>query len=115
MNPIAWNERRFSYEYDFDIDPSWVKANMEVVAFVYNYDETDPANCAIDNAVAVSLMQHADTPHLAVSNSRSASDIRPVAEYNLNGQRIVTRGVTKGIHIVRMSDGTVRKVLSAKE
>ena len=113
--PIAWNERRFSYEYDFDIDPSWVKANMEVVAFVYNYDETDPANCAIDNAVAVSLMQHADTPHLAVSNSRSASDIRPVAEYNLNGQRIVTRGVTKGIHIVRMSDGTVRKVLSAKE
>lgn len=110
-DPVEWADRRFSYTYSFDIDPSWVKRNMEVAAFVYNYDADDPANCVVDNSVAVKLLKAADDPATAISSVDATAVPHVVAEYTLGGQRASVKGMSHGVVLQRMSDGSTRKVV----
>lgn len=103
--PVEWTNRRFTYTYDFTIDPSWVKNNMEVVAFIYNYDETDPTNCEVDNSASAKLVNQGGTPS---GINGISSECQPVEYYNVNGIRI-NSGEAHGLTIIKMSDGTYRK------
>ena len=44
-----------------------------------------------------------------IDKTKTSTDVKEVSRYSLNGQRLV--GPTKGLNIVKYSDGSARKVV----
>ncbi len=105
--PAEWVDRRLHYATTFSLDKAWVKENLEVVAFVGNYDSTDPTACITDNAAQAKLATEGDAT--AIAAPPVSATAREAARYDLSGRR-VARG-THGVVIVKMTDGTRRKTV----
>lgn len=105
--PVEWDNRRMHYATTFTLDGAWVKENLEVVAFLGNYDSSDPTACITDNAAQAALA--AGGHATAIEAPAAAPTAREAARYDLAGRR-VARG-TRGIAIVKMTDGTRRKTV----
>lgn len=91
------------YSYTFNLDPSWKLSDLKVIAFMAPYDSSDPTKCVVEN-VAVTAP--------AFSSAITATDdgTATVTEsYTLDGRRAST--LAKGLNIVKMSDGTAKKVI----
>ena len=102
---LEWNENKAAYTYTFTLDEAWKKEDLKVVAFISAYDSTDPTACTVENtAVVVPAGEDVDA-----INDVNTKDTTPAAYYNLDGTRL--NAPTKGINIVRMSNGTTRKVM----
>lgn len=104
---VEWQDGKYAYTYTFDIEPSWVKANMEVIATLGNYDATNRLNCVIDNSASTPLISGGST----TSIDHLATDAAPheVARYTIDG-RIATKQA-RGVILVKMSDGSVKKIM----
>lgn len=105
---VNLSESDYTYAtYKVDVESKWNADNMEIAAFVSNYDKYSPSNCEVYNAAGVSLEGHDDisTGVAAVSTSVDAT---VVAIYNANGIRLSHK--QKGINILHFSDGSTRKV-----
>ena len=107
--PVSWDGNSFTYVKTFDIDKAWSKQNMEVVAFLHNYDASDPAECYVDNAARARLIEDKGTSGLRQAQAKAPYE---VARYAIDGTP-VGRDFS-GMVIIKMSDGSVRKVLRAK-
>lgn len=105
--PVEWADRRMHYATTFTLDRAWAKQNLEVVAFVGNYDSADPTACITDNAAMATLATGGDAT--AIAAPKASETAREAARYDLAGRR-VARG-TRGIAIVKMTDGTRRKTV----
>lgn len=103
--PIEWTDKFFTYNCSFEIDPAWNKDNMEVVAFVYNYDADDIKNCKIENAARQLLNATSGISTSTIQNTASTI----VARYTLNGTRV--NNDYHGITIEKYSNGKVVKVM----
>lgn len=103
--PVEWADRRFTLRKDFTVQPSWVKSNMEVVAFLYNYDSADPTRCSVDNAASAPIVKSADAS--AITTVRADVPMSPSSTFDVMGRRVDDG--SRGLRIVRMGDGTVRK------
>ena len=96
--------------YSFQVDDSWKKSNMYIVAFIGDYDSTNPTNCVIENAESISF-------NALVTNIEQTMTSRVVARdyYTINGVKTAEDKLTKGVYIIRTttSDGRVssQKVL----
>lgn len=77
-----------SYMYDY-----WSEDEDEAGFKSYLIDITDPENASTG----------------IVATKKSVAVVKEAARYSVNGQKLATP--TKGLNIVRMSDGTVRKVI----
>ena len=104
-DPLNWENGAFTYNTSFDLEDAWKIGDMTLIASVGNYDETNPANCAIENTVAVRLKD--------VVNGIKAKEVteKPVSYtyYNLAGAQLDRP--THGVTIVKGSDGSTRKVI----
>ncbi len=49
-----WTDNKASYGYTFDLGNGWNKKNLQVVAYIGNYDSNDATNCVVENSIAVS-------------------------------------------------------------
>ncbi len=102
---ISWEGDTFTYSCAFDLDEEWKKNDLKVIAAVGDYDSTNPGNCQIENTALVK-------PYSATGIKdvdRQKTESTPTAYYSTNGQRLLQP--QKGINIVRLSDGTTRKVI----
>ena len=54
---IEWNGNNYHYECTFNVNSAWVKDNLAIIAFVSDYDSSNPTACEIANA---SLLRAAD-------------------------------------------------------
>lgn len=100
--PVTWNDKSLSYQTSFSIDPTWNKKNMEVVAFVYNYNKENIKDCTIENA--------ASTPwekDVTAINTASADNTYEVARYAADGRRVDASH--KGLTIIKLSNGMTVK------
>ena len=102
-----------SATYTTTVNGAWKEKNMRIVAFVSNYDSSDPNNCDVYNATECELIGSDDilddVPDGISSTSADLHSAQPEAIYTLTGERISK--MQKGVNLVRFSDGTVRKVL----
>ena len=48
-----WTDNQATYSYTFDLKNNWNRSNLQVVAYIGNYDSTDASNCVVENSVAV--------------------------------------------------------------
>jgi hypothetical protein len=105
--PVNWTDNTFAYAYTFNVDKSWNKAKMQVIAFLGNYDSNDMTNCVIDNSAMAKLVS--STSDGISATTVKSGDVKEVARYSVSGQRLTSP--TNGINIIKYSDGTVRKVI----
>ena len=109
---VALSTDDYSYAtYTSTLDAGWDADNMEIVAFVSNYDKANCNNCDVYNAEDVTLVGNDDIS-TAVGQLDSDQQATPVAVYNAAGMRVPA--MQRGLNIVKFSDGTTRKVLKAE-
>ena len=106
---MAWtDDQHFSNTFTMKLPESWGPYNMRVVAFIHldpNVLNPDYNNMGVSNATASELTV---TTGIAGHPTQDTS-ARPVAIYSANGTARVS--LQQGINLVRMSDGTTRKVI----
>ncbi len=102
--PITWHDNAFSYDCSFAINRECNTKNMEVVAFIYNYDNEDLKNCAIENGVSIQLDAETGIDEVAIDNGA-----HEIARYGIDGSKATAS--SKGIAIVKLSDGRTVKII----
>lgn len=91
--------------YTTTLDADWKAEQMSVVAFLANYDSSEKTNCCVLQATRRPVVTDATALHAATS----ASSPTVVSRHNAAGQAIAQPA--RGLNLLRMSDGTTRKVL----
>ena len=100
---LTWSDNKASYNYTFDLDPSWKTGDLKVVAMISGYDSNNPTNCVVENA-AVAI------PGTDTGIDSSVSDnVGESARYSLDGRKMTTP--KRGLNIIRMNDGSIKKVI----
>lgn len=124
---ITWNEdNTFEYTCDFTIKDKWVSDNMEIIAFVSDYDADDASSCVIEN----SIMRPFTDFYLGSVEASLADDVRVRVEdndivvdgrynelkvYSVNGFEMSHENLPAGVYIVKVStednNYSIRKVV----
>lgn len=94
--------------YEVTVNDSWNVDNMEIVAFVSNYDSANCNNCLVYNAESCALVGNDNIPGSGVGDT-VASDKRISGIYSISG--VLMDSMQPGVNIIRYSDGTTRKVI----
>ena len=106
----AMNMNGNAYEntYSVTLDEGWNKDNMHVVAFISRKPkQTNISDKLWVTNTEISAVKDAATGiDTAISNGTGATE---VARYNANGVRL--SAPQKGINIVKLSDGSIKKVI----
>lgn len=102
---VEWDGNTATFTYTFNIDPTWKRENMEVLVYLYNYDSTDRLSCGIDNSASEPLIKTAT----GISTAATEAALHETERFRTDGRRASQHD--KGIIIVRMSDGSVKKKL----
>ena len=115
---IAWDGDNFTKIYNVNIPTTWTK-DLKAVAFVSTHFATQSDNkyirwadledLAINQCNSIAIIEGTNTAVKGVETSDAAT---VVARYAADGTQI--SAPVKGINILKMSDGTTRKVLVNK-
>ena len=87
--------------YTTTLDASWKPENMEIVAFVANYDETNCTNCTVYNAEGCALEGNDMVDGISTPEVASSATIQAV--YGLQGARL--GAMRRGVNIVKFNNG----------
>ena len=101
--PVDWNGDDYEYSCFFDLDPEWKVDNLKVVAFISDYDSSDPCACEVKNASSC------DVVPVSVSELEGEGAKALVSVITAEGIRVQTP--VKGLNILLYSDGSYRKVM----
>ena len=110
---INWTgANTYSNEYEVTLNNNWKAENMNVIAFISrpvkiegNYITSNVNDVWVSNTNMVKLGETTGIEKPIVSNG----DVKEVARYSIDGSKL--NAPAKGINIVKMSDGTTRKVV----
>lgn len=94
--------------YEVTVKDSWNVDNMEIVAFVSNYDSANCNNCMVYNAESCALVGNDNIPGSGVGDI-VAAERRVAGIYSVSG--VLLDSMQPGVNIIRYSDGTVRKLV----
>lgn len=94
----------YSKTFTTTLDAAWKPENMEIVAFIANYDKAHPDNCLVHNSAAAPIV---DDPTGIVSPALST---QAPAAFDLAGRRI-NASTTPAVVIIRTADGSTRKAI----
>ena len=100
---LNWSDKNASYNFTFNLDASWKKEDLKVVAIISGYDSSDVTNCVVENAAVA--VPGTDTG----INGYSVDNVRETGRYSLDGRQMTAP--QRGLNIVRMSDGSIKKVI----
>ena len=97
----------YSNTYSITLDNSWNAENMHVIAFISkSIAQGDARNYYVTNANLAKVGGNSTGISGVVTPDENAT---VVARYALDGTQL--SAPTKGINIIKMSDGTTRKVI----
>ena len=78
---INWTGNEMLTKYSFNIDPSWKTDDLKVIAFISEYDSTNPAACNVENCTVERLT---DTDGIKDAKASTTA----ATYYNLAGQKV---------------------------
>lgn len=101
---IIWDGNNFTFTTSYTVPADYKEENLSIVAFVAPKPSSDTMNMAVNNCEKAQL----DLTPTAIStvNSNNATE---TVRYTLDGRQI--SAPQHGLNIIKMSDGTVRKVV----
>lgn len=109
---INWtDDTHYSNDFTVTLDGSWNVKNMDVVAFISRpvKEESDVTDMWVNNANIIRALNGSTGINGIVNGGE---DVKEVARYSIDGTRIYAP--VKGINIIKMSDGTTKKVMIAE-
>lgn len=109
---INWtDDTHYSNDFTVTLDGSWNVNNMNVVAFISRpvKDDSEVTDLWVNNANITRVLS-GETGINGIVNG--GEDVKEVARYSIDGTRIYAP--VKGINIIKMSDGTTKKVMIAE-
>lgn len=109
---INWtDDTHYSNDFTVTLDGSWNVKNMDVVAFISRpvKEESDVTDMWVNNANIIRALNGSTGINGIVNGGE---DVKEVARYSIDGTRIYAP--VKGINIIKMSDGTTKKVMVAE-
>lgn len=94
--------------YEAAVDGDWNVDNMEIVAFVSNYDSKNCNDCVVYATESCPLVGNDPIPGTGVDNITDTN--KEVSEiYSISG--VLLDSMQPGVNIIRYSDGSTRKVI----
>ncbi len=110
---IEWKEdNTFEYTCELTLKAAWLTNNMEIIAFVSDYDSSDATSCVVENSAKIPFTDfYTDSVDSITDNvtiTTEGNDIVVNGEYdnvevyNLNGMKVVNSDLTPGIYIVKV-------------
>lgn len=113
---ISLETKKAEKEYELTLPSTWDANNVRIVAFVSNYDSTNPLNCTVYNTneqriptTGVHAITAADQAPARVWNDngtiKTNSGFSIVAIHNAAGQAFHNASLPKGLYIVTVSNG----------
>lgn len=107
INKVETDAETTSYTFNNLADYGFDTYGYSVIS---NFEhEGESTTSAPSNTVVVNLVTGDSHVSTGVEETVAGSDVREVARYSLDGRQLAAP--QKGINIIRMSDGTTRKVL----
>lgn len=103
--------------YSFDVDPKWNIEHMRIVAFLNNYDTTNPLNCPVFNtgekrlagltAIHAIADQQAEKASLKLEGNHliASGDYQIAGVFDMAGRQVSENNLGKGIYLVKLSNG----------
>jgi len=107
-NSIVWNGDDFTAQFSYTIPDDYAKDNMYVVAFVapmIDLQSVNTLDLAVNNCEVVAVKEAQSSAIRMIDNERNNQSMR----YALDGRQLNTP--EKGLNIVRMTDGSIRKIV----
>lgn len=96
-DPVEFNGDEYSYECEFAINPNWVRENLQVVAFIGNYNASNPLDREVENTAGVGY-EDFDTTGIG---DITLGEIDEAEVYTLSGVKVERANLTPGIYVVR--------------
>ncbi len=104
---LDFNDNSYSYECNLEVKPGYVKENLSVVAYIWDYDPSDADKCEIANA---NVIYYPDmTDNTSAISSIEADNEGQISYFSIDGLPLTAPG--KGITIVRKADGSTSKII----
>ena len=101
---LDWTDNSATYSYTFPLDASWKTDDLKVIAFISCYDNSDPTDCEVENAVVVKPST-STTTITDITNATGSG----MKHYTLDGRQVSSP--QRGLNIVKTADGRTLKVL----
>lgn len=103
------DNNEFVYEHEFTVSADWKKEDLQVVAFVHNYNPSDYSDWNVANAAFVTAADFKDSP--VGVGIVEAVDYSDAEYYTLNGIRVDASGLVPGIYVRRLGNRTEKIVI----
>ena len=94
---IEWQGDDYSYDCTLDLRSDYVKENLQVVAFIYDYDQEHADKNVVCNAGQIWYDQFGDTD--AIQTVR-LPDGQSTVVYDLQGRRVTGNQLRPGIYVI---------------
>jgi hypothetical protein len=102
---ITWSGDNFTYTTSYTIPADYNADNLSITAFIAPKPSSQIEEMAVNNCERVAV----NTSSTGIQTVGVGGDIHEVARYTLDGKQLTAPA--KGVNIVRLSDGSIRKVI----
>jgi hypothetical protein len=102
---ITWSGDNFTYTTSYTIPADYNADNLSITAFIAPKPSSQIEEMAVNNCERVAV----NTSSTGIQTIGMGGDIHEVARYTLDGKQLTAPA--KGVNIVRLSDGSIRKVI----
>lgn len=102
---LTWNGDSYEYDCKFTLRTTWERKNMQVLAYIYGYDNDDATNCRVANSAM------ADFPQADPSSIKAVGGANGGAKeyFTLEGRKVSTP--LSGLHIVKQGGRTWKEMV----
>ncbi|MCM1005735.1 MAG: Omp28-related outer membrane protein [Prevotella sp.] len=105
--PIPFVGDSYEYTVDLPLGDYLKKENLNLVAYIFNYDSNSRANCPVLNAA---LLPYSEMTVSSISMTTGDADNTPTQWFTIDGKRLQVRPTAPGIYIESTST-TSRKIV----
>lgn len=109
---IVWDGNTYTYTCKLPLRNDYVRENLGVVAYIWDYDENDVAKCEVANSSSISFQDFSVGTSTGVSTLGIYIKKEVSAYYTTGGERV--NQPVKGLNIVKYTEEVHAKYSYAK-
>ena len=114
---LQTNGNSYENDYEIELDDAWKSKNMHIIAFVSRpmKEQEKDGKTALASAMNdlwvdnTNMVAVGDSDFTGISNIINWNDVKEVGRYTIDGQKL--NAPTKGINLVKLSNGQTIKVV----
>ena len=108
--PVEFDGDEYVYEYTFKLAPNWKQEDMQIVAFIANYNANDPNDCEIKNAsnLLFSAIHGSGSAGIQTVESEREAEF-----FTLSGIKVNPANLTPGIYVKKTGNKAEKIIVSS--